>query len=54
MAASLGDLYILIRDESIRNLIIKELKEMRCDDKISVMKSADDSLEVISGEVNKL
>jgi hypothetical protein len=53
VAASLGDLYILIRDESIRNLIIKELREMRCDDMISVRKSAEDSLEVISGEVNK-
>ena len=53
VAASLGDLYILIRDESIRDLIIKELREMRRDDMISVRKSAEDSLEVISGEVNK-
>ena len=36
VASSLGNLYILIRDESIRKLIINELNEMRCDDRISV------------------
>ncbi|MFZ0441615.1 MAG: hypothetical protein WAL81_03185 [Methanobacterium sp.] len=53
VASSLGNLYILIRDESIRKLIINELNEMRCDDRISVRRSAEDSLDVISGEVNK-
>ncbi len=53
VASSLGNLYVLIRDESIRKLIINELNEMRCDDRISVRRSAEDSLDVISGEVNK-
>ncbi len=53
VASSLGNLYVLIRDESIRKLIINELNEMRCDERISVRKSAEDSLDVISGEVNK-
>jgi hypothetical protein len=34
VASSLGNLYILIRDESIRKLIINELNEMRYDDGI--------------------
>ena len=31
VASSLGNLYVLIRDKSIRELIINELNEMKCD-----------------------
>jgi len=53
VAYSLGKLYLLIQDESIRKLIVKELKKMRTNDNISVRKSAEDSMEIIKGEVNK-
>jgi hypothetical protein len=53
VARSLGNLYILIQDESIRKLIVTELKEMKCDNNVSVRKSAEESLEIITGEVNK-
>jgi hypothetical protein len=31
VASSLGNLYVLIQDKSIRELIINELNEMRCE-----------------------
>jgi hypothetical protein len=53
VASSLGNLYVLIHDKSIRQLIINELNEMKCDDKSTVRKSAEESLDTITCELNK-
>jgi hypothetical protein len=53
VASSLGNLYVLIHDKAIRELIINELNEMQCDDKLSIRKSAENSLDTITGEINK-
>jgi hypothetical protein len=53
LASSLGNLYVLIRDRSIRELIVNELNEMRCHEKLSVRESAEESLDVITCELNK-
>ncbi len=53
VASSLGNLYVLIRDKSIRELIINELNEMKCDKRMSIRKSAEESLDTISCELNR-
>ena len=53
MASSLGNLFVLIQDNSIREMIINELNDMQCDDEYSVRKSAEESLDIITCELNK-
>jgi hypothetical protein len=53
VASSLGILFVLIQDNSIREMIINELNEMNCDEKYSVRKSAEESLDMITYELNK-
>ena len=53
VASSLGSLYVLIQNKSIRELIINELNDMRYDERLSVRKSAEESLDVITCELNK-
>lgn len=53
VASSLGNLYVFIQAKSIRELIINELNEMRCDERLSVRKSALESLDIITCEINK-
>jgi hypothetical protein len=53
MASSLGNIFVLIHDKSIRKVIINELNELKCDDNISVRESAEESLDVISSDLNK-
>ncbi len=53
MASSLGNIFVLIHDKSIRNVLINELNELKCDDNISVRESAEESLDVISSDLNK-
>jgi hypothetical protein len=53
VASSLGSLFVLIQDPSIREMIINELNEMKCDEKYSVRKSAEDSLDMITCDLNK-
>ena len=53
IAYSLGKIYLMIKEESIRNLIIAEIKKMEVDDNLTVRKSAEESIEMISVEVNK-
>lgn len=53
VASSLGDLYVLIQDKTIRELILGELNEMRYDEKLSVRESAEVSFDTISCELNK-
>jgi hypothetical protein len=53
-AFSLGRLYPLITEESLRRFIIKDLKEMCDDPQINVNLAAQDSLELISGLVHDL
>ncbi len=53
VASSLGNLYVLIQDRSIRELIVNELNEMKYDEKLSVRESAEESLDVITCELNK-
>lgn len=52
VASSLGNLYVLIQDRFIRELIINELNEMRYDEKYTVRESAEKSLDVITSELN--
>ena len=52
VASSLGNLYVLIQDRSVREFIVKELNEMRSNEKLSVRESAEESFDVISGELN--
>ena len=37
----------------IRELIVNELNEMKCDEKLTVRESAEESLDVITCELNK-
>ena len=53
VASSLGNLYILIQDKSIRGFILNEINKLRCDEKLSVRKSAEESLDIITFELNK-
>jgi hypothetical protein len=53
VASSLGRLYLVIQDECIRKLIVKELKEMRCCHDVSLKASAEESLDMIVGDLNK-
>ena len=53
VASSLGNLFVLIQDNSIREMIINELNEMKSDEKYSVRKSAEESLDMITCELNK-
>lgn len=53
-AFSLGRLYPLITAESLRELIIKDLKDMRDDPQLNVIKAAQESLDGISGIVHNL
>ena len=53
VASSLGNLYVLIRDKTIRELILGELNELRYDEKLSVRESAEESFDTISCELNK-
>ena len=53
VASSLGNLFVLIQDTSIRDMIINELNEMKCDEKYSVRKSAEESLDMITCELNR-
>jgi len=53
VASSLGNLYVLIQNKSIREIIITELNVMKCDEKHSVRKSAEESLDIITYELNK-
>jgi hypothetical protein len=52
VASSLGNLFVLIQDNSIREMIINELNDMQCDDEYSVRKSAEESLDIITCELN--
>ncbi len=53
VASSLGRLYLVIQDECIRKLIVKELKEMSCCSDVSLKTSAEESLDIIVGDINK-
>ena len=53
VASSLGKLYLVIQDECIRKLIVKELKQMRCCNDVSLKTSAEESLDIIIGDINK-
>ena len=53
-ACALGNLYILARDKSFKNLAINELKSMISDENPHVRKSALDSLELYANEANNL
>ncbi len=53
IAYSLGKIYQIIKEEDIRSLIIQEIKKMEVDDNVSVRKSAEESMEMVRGEVNK-
>jgi hypothetical protein len=53
-AFSLGRLYPLITKESLRELIIKDLKDMRDDSQLNVSAAAQESLDGISGIVHNL
>jgi len=53
-AFSLGKLYPLITEESLRELIIKDLKDMRDDPQLNVSAAAQESLDCISGIVHNL
>ncbi len=53
VASSLGNLYVLIQDKSIREMILRELNEMRYDENFSVRESAEESFDIISCELNK-
>jgi hypothetical protein len=53
-AFSLGRLYPLITKESLRELIIKDLKDMRDDSQLNVSAAAQESLNGISGIVHNL
>ncbi len=53
-AFTLGRLYSLITEESLRRFIINDLKEMRDDPQINVSTAAQNSLELISGSVHDL
>ena len=53
VASSLGRLYLVIQDECIRKLIVKELKEMSCCKDASLRASAEESLDIIIGDLNK-
>ena len=53
VASSLGNLFVIIQDNSVREMIINELNEMKYDDEYSVRKSAEESLDLITCELNK-
>jgi hypothetical protein len=53
-AFSLGRLYPLITKESLRELIIKDLKDMLHDSQLNVIAAAQESLDEISGIVHNL
>ncbi|WP_048190804.1 hypothetical protein [Methanobacterium sp. SMA-27] len=53
VASSLGRLYLVIQDECIRKFIVKELKEMKCCNDASLRTSAEESLDIIIGDINK-
>jgi len=53
-AYSLGKLYPLITEELLRELIIKDLDDMRDDPQLNVSTAAQESLEDISGMINNI
>lgn len=53
-AYSLGKLYPLLTEELLRELIIKDLNDMRDDPQLNVSTAAQESLEDISGIINNL
>ena len=53
VASSLGQLYLIIHDNDVRELMITELSEMMNDDDTYVRKNALRSMEIIASEVNK-
>jgi len=53
-AFSLGQLYPLLKEDSLHRLIIKDLREMCNDPKSEVQKAAKDSLDIISNNIYNL
>ncbi|MDD3985518.1 MAG: hypothetical protein PHY59_06485 [Methanobacterium sp.] len=53
VASSLGRLYLIIQDECIRRLILKELNEMSYCKDISLKASVEDSLDIIIDNIYK-
>ena len=54
VAYYLGQLFLLIPEAYLQNLVVEELQCMKNDEDEYVSRSARDSLEIISGELNNM
>lgn len=54
VASSLGRLYLIIQDECIRRLILKELNEMSYCKDISLKASVEESLDIITDDIDMI
>lgn len=52
VAYSLGKLYPIFNDEHIKELMVKELRRLQCEDGCVIQKNIDKSMEIIVGEMN--